>query len=332
VRRFSTEPKTTARAQSISGMLDEAVVCLNFIALKFVLISFTKTFICLTKFMNHLQRQNPMLENTTPCVTLAYAPTPWVLKQCVESKFVYLENPPNYDSFISEFAWEKTSVLEAENRKKAEPTRYAGSTLLKQFRYSVLKRNKFLDLCTQYIPKEASININLLDLGCGTGQLLGDLMGRLPCETASKCIPHGVELSKELARISDEKMNLLGGRCVQDTALNGIEKLPTNYFHIIALASFLEHEINPLPLLKKCYEALTPGGVLIIKVPNYASWNLKMRGDKWCGFRWPDHVNYFTPETLNLMTIKAGLSLKRMNLLDRLPTSDSLYAVYTKHP
>jgi len=30
----------------------------------------------------------------------------------------------------------------------------------------------------------------------------------------------------------------------------------------------------------------------------YACLARQLRGRRWCGYRWPDHVNYFTPETL----------------------------------
>ena len=52
-----------------------------------------------------------------------------------------------------------------------------------------------------------------------------------------------------------------------------------------------------------------------------------LRGPRWCGYRWPDHVNYFTPATLQRMAEAAGLRVARMNALDRSPLSDSLYAV-----
>jgi hypothetical protein len=66
---------------------------------------------------------------------------------------------------------------------------------------------------------------------------------------------------------------------------------------------------------------------VLVKVPNYASWNRRLRGRRWCGSRWPDHVNYFTPATLAAAALAAGLEVERMTLLDRLPVSDSLYAV-----
>ena len=70
--------------------------------------------------------------------------------------------------------------------------------------------------------------------------------------------------------------------------------------------------------------------MIVIKVPNYASINRSVRGPKWAGFRWPDHVNYFTPSTLRKMADKAGFGIRRMGLADRFPLSDSMYAVLSK--
>ena len=52
--------------------------------------------------------------------------------------------------------------------------------------------------------------------------------------------------------------------------------------------------------------------------------------EKWCGFRHPDHVNYFTPETLVKTCKKAGYSKIKMGLFDKQVFSDSMYATLTK--
>ena len=69
------------------------------------------------------------------------------------------------------------------------------------------------------------------------------------------------------------------------------------------------------------------GARLIVKVPNFASWNRRLRGDAWCGFRFPDHVNYFTPETLTLLLRETGFRVARFGVFDRLPTSDTMWLV-----
>ena len=69
---------------------------------------------------------------------------------------------------------------------------------------------------------------------------------------------------------------------------------------------------------------------MIVKAPNFASWNWVVRGKKWCGFRYPDHVNYFTPQTLTLLASEGGFAVARQNVLDKFPLSDNMYAVLQK--
>ena len=98
------------------------------------------------------------------------------------------------------------------------------------------------------------------------------------------------------------------------------------------LSCILEHEIAPLPLLRSCRACLAADGRMIVKVPNYACLARHVRGRRWCGYRWPDHVNYFTPATRAATARAAGLRVVRMGIMDRNPLSDSLYAVLGRDP
>ena len=280
--------------------------------------------------LSTMKRVSPLLEREGACDLLDVAPAPWVVRQCRESGLVFLENPPGYEALQSELAWEVTWQQEADKRAADEPTLYALSTAAKKFRRSVLKRNKVADLATAIVRASRSPQIRLLDLGCGEGQLLGTVMDRLPADMRGHCQPHGVEISNQLARRSQAALARYGGRCVHASALQGMASFDAGYFDLIVMASFLEHEIQPMPLLREVARTLRSDGQVLIKVPNYASWNRVIRGPRWCGYRWPDHVNYFTPHTLAAMARAAGLEIARMNALDRFPLSDSLYAVLRK--
>lgn len=255
------------------------------------------------------------------------APAPWVVRRCLETGFVFLENPPGYASLGTELAWEVTWQRESQARAAAEPARYALSQATKSFRHRVLKRNKVAAMATALVRSAASAQVNLLDLGCGEGQLLGQVMDRLAPEQRQRCVPHGIEISDELARRAGVALATHGGRCVHASALDGLASFPAAYFDLIVMASFLEHEIQPLPLLREAARCLRSAARVLVKVPNHACWNRHLRGARWCGYRWPDHVNYFTPRTLAAMAQAAGLEVERMGLLDRAPFSDSLYAV-----
>jgi hypothetical protein len=63
-----------------------------------------------------------------------------------------------------------------------------------------------------------------------------------------------------------------------------------------------------------------------MKTPNYASLNRRLMGMRWSGFRFPDHVNYFTPATLRELARRAGFST-HYGPTDRNPISDSLWGL-----
>jgi 2-polyprenyl-3-methyl-5-hydroxy-6-metoxy-1,4-benzoquinol methylase len=272
-------------------------------------------------------RFSPLLSSPGKVQDLPFAPAPWVLHQCLETDFIFLANPPAYEELSETYAYEVTFEKESRARKEAEPVRYAISTALKRFRSHVLKRNKVLDMLKNLIGQSPSARINVLDVGCGWGELLQHMMTSLPDDLRARVAPHGVEISRELARLSDEKLQPLGGRCIHASAQDGILRFDDNYFDIIVMASFLEHESAPLAVLENCRKRLKPGGTIIVKVPNFACYNRMLRGARWSGFRWPDHVNYFTPATLKAIAAKAGLDVTRMGVLDRTPFSDSMYAL-----
>ena len=278
----------------------------------------------------------PLAERATATQVIEdLAPSPWVVRRCLETGFVFLENPPGYDSLKEELAWQVTYQRESQQRARAEPLRYALSRCLKYLRRSVARRHKVADLTLALAARAAAGRphdqaVHLVDVGCGSGELLGGLMQRMPAALRQRCKPHGVELSTELARQSVLALAPHGGHCRHATALDGMARFAPASLDVIVLSSFLEHETAPLPLLRHCDAALRPGGFVLVKVPNHASWNRWLRGARWCGYRWPDHVNYFTSTTLRAMAEKAGLEVERMNWRDRFPLSDSLYAVLRK--
>jgi SAM-dependent methyltransferase len=274
----------------------------------------------------------PLAERATATRTLDVAPPPWVVLECQETGMVFLQNPPGYDSLRQEFAWEHTYAQQAVRRKAEEPVLQGLSQAAKRFRRQVLKRHKVADMATALVSQMASDPdpVDMVDIGCGGGELLGRVMDRLPQEVRMRCRPHGIEISDVLAARSQAALAPHGGSCVHAPALEGLRSFAPGSLHLVVMSSFLEHETQPLPVLRAACQALAPDGRVLIKVPNYACWNRHLRGRRWAGYRWPDHVNYFTPQTLGAMAKAAGLRVQRMNWRDRMPISDSLYAVLAR--
>ncbi len=246
-----------------------------------------------------------------------YSVAPWEIKTCAKCGFVYLENPPNYAELEENFAWEKTSAAEEARRNAARPLAKRLSRAFRHFRQRVLKRDKLPAMLALHLPRG-----KVLDIGCGGGNVLKGLPERYE--------PHGIEISRVLAAQADALARARGGRVVQASAVAGLAQFPADAMDGALLSAFLEHEAQPAVLLRELHRVLRPGAPVIIKVPNYACINRAVRGAKWCGFRHPDHVNYFTPASLARLARDCGFRVARCTFGDRWPLSDNLWMVLEK--
>lgn len=272
-------------------------------------------------------RMCPLLDHESGSQPLSYAPSPWNLRRCSDTGFVYLANPPAQDLFRDAFAWEVTHKAESRRRQQAEPAIHALSEGVKSLRRRVFKRDKVASIARNIACTFAAGPIRLVDVGCAEGTLIERVVAGIPHGIAARVEPIGIEISTHLASVAEKTLSRRGGRCIHATGIEGLTLLEPASVHLIVLSCILEHEIEPLALLRGCRDRLATGGRIIVKVPNFNCFSRYLRGPKWCGFRWPDHVNYFTAETLAATTGRAGLEVVRMSLFDRSPLSDSLYAV-----
>jgi len=239
----------------------------------------------------------------------------WRLVECRGCGFAYLDRAPDYEALFSAMAWEKTWEAEGERRAVLRPASYRISKLTRA-RMRLLPRKKMTDLVARHARPG-----NVVDLGCGTGSQFNDL--------ADAFVPFGVEISSEAAEVADGRFAARGGRAVNAPSLDGLKTFPDAFFTAAVLRSYLEHELQPRAVLTELHRTLAPGGVALVKVPNYASLNRRVTARKWCGFRYPDHLNYFTPASLARMAVECGYEA-RFGLTDRLPTSDNMYAALVR--
>ncbi len=276
-------------------------------------------------------RENPLTESSTPTRNTPYSRDPWEIVECTETGMVYLANPPDYERLVEEFAWEKTFAEEKASRKKREPVVAFLSSAVKVLRRKIRPRDRIVtEACNALAELKASNRETrpvMADVGCGIADK-SVAIARLSQERDHiRPLPVGIEISSGQAIVVEEVLAPFEGYCIRDNAINGLKKMEEGSVDLVLLCSFLEHEVHPLPLLRQCARVLKPGGRVIIKVPNFGSLNRRIRGPRWCGFRYPDHVNYFTPVTLRAIIEKADLRVVRMNFFDTLPTSDNMWVV-----
>lgn len=245
-----------------------------------------------------------------------YSKGEWQVKTCAGCGFVYLENAPVYDDLATTHAWEKSAPAEGALRRAESPV-LQGLSKGTRFRLHWFKRTRLAKLAARYVPPGL-----VVDVGCGDGWQIANLPGDYV-----RC---GIEISQDMAARARANLEPRGGFVVTAPAAEGLRSVPAGRFSGVVMRSFLEHDSEPRATLAGVARALRPGGAAIIKVPNYASLNRLAMGKRWCGFRWPDHVNYFTPRSLARMVRNEGLVVARFGLVDHLPTSDNMWMVAGK--
>jgi 2-polyprenyl-3-methyl-5-hydroxy-6-metoxy-1,4-benzoquinol methylase len=137
----------------------------------------------------------------------------------------------------------------------------------------------------------------LLDIGCGNGSFLQEAKRR-GWET------FGTELSPVNCRLAQERL----GRPIHLGNLPDLE-LPARSFDVVTLWHVLEHVPEPNTMLAEIERILTPGGILIIEVPNIANPVFAFFGESYFPLDCPRHVCFYSKTTLAAMLKKHGLPI-----------------------
>jgi 2-polyprenyl-3-methyl-5-hydroxy-6-metoxy-1,4-benzoquinol methylase len=152
--------------------------------------------------------------------------------------------------------------------------------------------------------------VDLLDVGCGTGTLLG-LLQEHGFRTA------GVDLSEDAARLAEARS---GVRVVAGSL--GGAGFPDRSFDVVTLFHVMEHVTNPRQLLAEVSRILKPDGVIVLQVPNIDSWQFRVFRGRWYGLDIPRHViDYSQGSIWKLLTDSGFLPgrTKHFNLRDNAP-------------
>jgi SAM-dependent methyltransferase len=264
--------------------------------------------------MHHiLDRACPLCDTPASlAVPTNYGNDDWPIVQCRECALVFIGRAPVQTEFEEERAWEKSSVQETERRAREHGVVFALDQITRaRFRLALRRQPKAM------IARLARPG-PVLDLGCGDGKILSP--------PPPGFLPFGVEVSKGLAAKADAAFRPFGGRCIRAAAAEGLAGFAPKYFNAALMLGYLEHEFHPLEILSRVRELLADDAVVIAKMPNFASLNRRVMSRRWCGFRLPDHVNYYTPRTLRDLAKRAGFSLD-FGLFGRQPFSDNMWAI-----
>jgi len=233
-------------------------------------------------------------QQTGATVVHKYTRSPWPVVACNSCGFVYLGLVPDYEDLSVTYAWEKQHAEEKERRKKNKLARFDALT---RFR---LKLGKVIDRARH--ERAVGPEGRVLEIGCGGSTRIPD-----------GPTPYGIAISEGLGQKARPLFEARGGTVYHEPATSGIERFEENFFDAILMRSYLEHEAQPRLILERAFKRLKPGGTILLRSPNYNSANRFIMGSQWCGFRFPDHVNYFTPRSLKALAASIGYEFRWMN-------------------
>ncbi|HOW24061.1 MAG TPA: class I SAM-dependent methyltransferase [Bacteroidales bacterium] len=121
----------------------------------------------------------------------------------------------------------------------------------------------------------------ILDVGCGSGELL-HLFSK------KHWIVSGIETDEQTRLEAVRKYHLPVG---DSRSLNEIR---SGSCDVITLWHSLEHIARPSETLEQLRRILTPGGILLVAVPNHASLDAMIYGPCWAAWDVPRHLFHFT--------------------------------------
>ncbi len=135
-----------------------------------------------------------------------------------------------------------------------------------------------------------------IDIGCGRGDLAAALIG-------AGWQMAGIEPSPDAAANARARGVDVRIGTVADCALE-----PSAYDAAVFQHS-LEHTAEPLADLQRIREALRPGGLVAITVPNFGNWQPRRLRSRWYHLDVPRHRTHFTRAGLEALMDRAGLEL-----------------------
>lgn len=134
----------------------------------------------------------------------------------------------------------------------------------------------------------------LLDVGCWTGALLAVAQAR-----GWECV--GVEPSAWAAAAAARR-----GLTVHEGTLDDFDRVQLGAFDAIVCCDVIEHLIDPVAAVHRLRDLLTPGGALLLTLPDAGSAVARVLKGQWWSVL-PMHLHYFTRSSLTAVLLRSDL-------------------------
>ncbi|MDF1672244.1 MAG: class I SAM-dependent methyltransferase [Vicingaceae bacterium] len=136
-------------------------------------------------------------------------------------------------------------------------------------------------------------NNKILDVGCGPGLFLIEAKKR-------GWEVYGTEFTdKQIEYLTNKGINTFQGKIT----VSSFEK---DNFDVIISSEVIEHINNPIEEISNFNLFLRKGGLLYVTTPNFNSLERFLLKGKYNIIKYPEHLCYFTPKTLNLLLSNNG--------------------------
>ena len=83
-------------------------------------------------------------------------------------------------------------------------------------------------------------------------------------------------------------------------------------FDVVVLLDVIEHLPNPRSTLALATQHLNPGGIVVLTTGDFASLYARLAGPRWRLMTPPQHLWFFTPESLRRLAPGLGLTVERL--------------------
>ena len=143
----------------------------------------------------------------------------------------------------------------------------------------------------------------LLEIGCSTGEMLAVVRESFEA--------FGVEADSASCQVAKERDLQCFNGALADA------KFPDGNFDVAVLYHVIEHFPSPRAELVELHKVIKPGGWLTIETPNIANFWFRLLGARWRQFI-PDHIFFFTPQTLTRMCAEAGFEIVELRKAGKL--------------
>ena len=144
----------------------------------------------------------------------------------------------------------------------------------------------------------------LLDMGCGSGVMAARYRDWGFTVVGTEVSAEGLEQ----ARSADPEVTFVQASAYDDHATFG----PPGGFDVVVSTEVIEHLIDPEAMLQRAYEAVRPGGTVIVTTPyhgyvkNLAISLANGWDDHWDVARRGWHIKFFSTRTLEAMLTSVG--------------------------